>query len=29
MFSGIIKHIGKISKIHKDNNNCNLEIFKI
>jgi len=27
MFSGIIKHIGKISKIHKDNNNCNLEIF--
>ena len=27
MFSGIIKHIGKISKIHKDNNNCTLEIF--
>ena len=26
MFSGIIKHTGKISKIHKDNNNCIVEI---
>ena len=27
MFSGIIKHTGKISKIHKDNNNCIVEIL--
>ena len=26
MFSGIIKHIGKISKIYKNNNNCLIEI---
>ena len=26
MFSGIIKHTGKISKIYKKNNNCNIEI---
>ena len=27
MFSGIIKHTGKIIKINKDNNNCALEII--
>ena len=27
MFSGIIKHTGKISKIYKKNNNCILEIY--
>ena len=27
MFSGIIKHTGKISKIYKINNNCIIEII--
>ena len=27
MFSGIIKHTGKINKIYKNNNNCIVEIF--
>ena len=27
MFSGIIKHTGKISKIYKNSNNCNIEIL--
>ena len=27
MFNGIIKHTGKISKIYKNNNNCNIEIL--
>ena len=27
MFSGIIKHTGKVIKINKDNNNCALEII--
>jgi len=27
MFSGIIKHTGKINKIYKKNNNCIIEIF--
>ena len=27
MFSGIIKHIGKINKIYKNNNNCIIEIL--
>ena len=27
MFSGIIKHTGKISKIYKCNNNCIIEIL--
>ena len=27
MFNGIIKNIGKISKIYKKNNNCSIEIF--
>ena len=27
MFSGIIKHTGKINKIYKKNNNCILEIY--
>ena len=27
MFTGIIKHIGKINKIHKRDNNCILEIY--
>ena len=27
MFSGIIKHTGKISKIYKNNNNCIIEIL--
>ena len=27
MFSGIIKHTGKINKIYKNNNNCIIEIF--
>ena len=27
MFSGIIKHTGKINKIHKSNNNCIIEIL--
>ena len=26
MFSGIIKHIGKINKIYKNNNNCTIEV---
>ena len=27
MFSGIIKHIGKINKIQKNNDNCVIEVF--
>ena len=27
MFSGIIKHIGKINKIHKNNDNCAIEVI--
>jgi len=27
MFSGIIKHTGKINKIYKNNNNCTIEIL--
>ena len=27
MFSGIIKHTGKISKIYKNTNNCTIEIL--
>ena len=27
MFSGIIKHTGKINRIYKNNNNCIIEIF--
>ena len=27
MFTGIIKHTGKINKIYKDNNNCTVEIL--
>ena len=27
MFSGIIKHTGKIHRIYKNNNNCIIEIF--
>ena len=27
MFSGIIKHTGKINKIYKNNNNCTVEIL--
>ena len=27
MFSGIIKHIGKINKIQKNNNNCTIEVM--
>ena len=27
MFTGIIKHTGKISKIYKNNNNCIIEIL--
>jgi|TARA_B100000315_G_scaffold258546_1_gene311105 riboflavin synthase len=27
MFTGIIKHIGKINKINKNNNNCTIEII--
>ncbi len=27
MFTGIIKHIGKINKIHKNNDNCAIEVI--
>jgi len=27
MFTGIISHIGKVKKIHKVRNNCNIEIY--